>query len=32
VDVIYIAIFAAMAGLTCALVRFCEALSAGTQS
>ncbi|MNQ65680.1 hypothetical protein D3C85_801410 [compost metagenome] len=31
VDVIYIAIFAVMAGLTFALLRFCEALSVGEQ-
>jgi hypothetical protein len=31
VDAIYIAIFAVMAGLTYALVSFCEALSSGEQ-
>jgi len=31
VDLIYIAIFTVMAGLTWALVRFCDALSAGDQ-
>jgi hypothetical protein len=31
VDAIYIAVFAAMAGLTLALVAFCEALSSGEQ-
>ena len=31
VDLIYIAIFAVMAGLTWALVRFCDALSIGAQ-
>jgi len=32
VDLVYIGLFAAMAGLTWALVRFCDALSAGGQS
>lgn len=32
VDAIYIAIFAVMAGLTYALLRFCEALSSGEPS
>ncbi|EJO31813.1 hypothetical protein QWC_08061 [Achromobacter marplatensis] len=31
-DAIYIAVFAVMAGLTVALLRFCEALSTGEPS